>query len=586
MASNGQIVIQMDTSGIEGAIAALEQSIASLQSAINNGFSLMQTSVSAFVSTYNSSFKEVETSSTSTIDKMLGLVDGGKQVWQTLSQMGDSATTLAGKCGDMNAFLQLVKESGGGLSGFTTALGALNGPLGTFGQAFSTAGGGLSGLKAGIMGVIEPLGGFGALFSTIGSSLSGVASAIAGFLGPVGIVIAVIGALVAAFIYFWNTSEEFRDFWIGLWETIVSFVSPIIDAICLFFTETIPNAWNTLVEFISNLAVIIPEIVNGIWNAIVTFFTETIPSWIDSVIAFFGKIPYYLGYMVGLIIGCFLKFGEVLLNFILVDIPNFINGIIHWFASLPEKIWQFLTNIITKIIEWGANLYENAKQWVESTITSICTFFGELPEKIKNKLIEVVNRVKEWGTNLMTEGAVAAKKLFDSVVQEVLSLPQKMLDLGKNLVEGLWNGIKGAKDWLFKKIDEFCDGILDGIRDFFKIFSPSHVMRDEIGKFLPAGIAIGFEMAVPSASKNMQKASDDLTNDLEQRMATNMDGLMGVTLQNNADLSKNTSLLNAFPKTMKVLNDGKQAIVVKLGDATELAHALVEPMSEELAYLR
>lgn len=567
MASNGQLVVQMDTSGIEGAIASLEQNIITLQDTVTSCFSSLSQSITNFAAKYTGGFKEVAQSTSDSSTSLWDMIKTGKDVIEVLQLVGGAAKYVK----PLTTFLQLAGESGGGLTGLLTALGALEGPLGAFGTAFSVAGGGLAGLKAGVGALLAPLG--------------SLASTIAGFIGPVGIAIAVIGALVAGFMYLWNTSDEFRNFWIGVWESIVSFVSPILDAICLFFTETIPNAIGGFIEFFSNFGENVKEIANSIWSGIVTFFTETIPAWIATVIEFFSQIPYYLGYMVGLVIGFFLKFGQVLLDFILVDVPNFIMGIIEWFASLPGKIWEFLLNIISKIGEWGGRLYEDAKKWVEETITSIVNFFTSLPEKIRTKLSEVINKVKEWGSNLFTEGAAAAKNLFDSVVEGITNLPNKMIELGKNLIEGLWDGIKNAKEWLFGKIDEFCQGILDGITGFFDIFSPSHVMRDEIGKYLPAGIAVGFEMAVPNATKEMQDAADDMTNGLQDRLYANMDGMMGVALQNNASLSKSTSLLNAFPKTMKVINEGKQAIVVKLGDTTELAHALVEPMSEELAYL-
>ncbi|MCB6554742.1 hypothetical protein LI168_16150, partial [Desulfovibrio desulfuricans] len=83
------------------------------------------------------------------------------------------------------------------------------------------------------------------------------------------------------------------------------------------------------------------------------------------------------------------------------------------------------------------------------------------------------------------------------MVQKAKELPGKMVDIGINLVKGLWEGIKNVKDWILDKISGFCDGILNGMLDFFDIGSPSKLMRDMIGKWLPPGIAVGFEMAMP-----------------------------------------------------------------------------------------
>ena len=74
-------------------------------------------------------------------------------------------------------------------------------------------------------------------------------------------------AAVAAFIYFWNTSEEFRQFWINLWEAIKSAVQAVVQAIATFFTQTIPEAFNAFVEFFKGLWEGIKSFFSGIWEA-------------------------------------------------------------------------------------------------------------------------------------------------------------------------------------------------------------------------------------------------------------------------------------------------------------------------------
>lgn len=109
---------------------------------------------------------------------------------------------------------------------------------------------------------------------------------------PIILIIFAVGALVSAFIYLWNTSEGFRNFWIGLWESIKEFFISAWNAIVGFFTETIPNAWNQVVdlfnravEWWNNLWQGIGDFFSDIWNGICSFFTETIPNawnWLKS----------------------------------------------------------------------------------------------------------------------------------------------------------------------------------------------------------------------------------------------------------------------------------------------------------------
>lgn len=70
-------------------------------------------------------------------------------------------------------------------------------------------------------------------------------------------------------------------------------------------------------------------------------------------------------------------------------------------------------------------------------------------------------------------------------------LPAKMMQIGANIVKGLWNGIKSAGSWLKEKIKGFVDGIINSFKSFFGIGSPSKEMADQIGKWIPAGVSEG-----------------------------------------------------------------------------------------------
>ena len=70
-------------------------------------------------------------------------------------------------------------------------------------------------------------------------------------------------------------------------------------------------------------------------------------------------------------------------------------------------------------------------------------------------------------------------------------LPAKMLRVGADIVKGLWNGIKGAAGWLKERIKGFVDGIVGGFKHFLGIGSPSKEMADQIGKWIPPGLAKG-----------------------------------------------------------------------------------------------
>lgn len=419
------------------------------------------------------------------------------------------------------------------------------------------------------------------MIGSVKTAILGVNAALAA--NPVGAVVAAISALVAVFLYLWNTSEEFRQFWTDMWNGIVEWFSGIIESIVNFFTVTIPEAWESFKTNLQELCDSIVQWFQDAWNSVIAFFTETIPAWIQSVIDWFNQLPYNIGYMVGQIIGHFIQWGIDLKNFVTEDIPAFINSVVEWFKSLPGKIWEWLKSAWEKVKTWGSNIYTSAIDWVSKTIDSVVDWFRSLPGKIWTWLTNAVSKVRDWGSNLWNTGINAAKQLVDSVVQKAKELPGKMVDIGINLIKGLWEGIGSVKDWILDKISGFCDGIVDGMLDFFNIGSPSKLMRDMIGKWLPPGIAVGFELAAPKASKDMTKEAGKMVKDIQGQYDASIGGF---TLENQLNVAKQATITNAFPKTMQLVRNGVNEFRFVLDNGAEVAHWLAPEMGVELAELR
>ena len=110
---------------------------------------------------------------------------------------------------------------------------------------------------------------------------------------------------------------------------------------------------------------------------------------------------------------------------------------------------------------------------------------------------------------------------FGGIAKKIGDFFSGMFDVGKNIVTGIWNGITGAKDWLLNKIKSFAKSITKGIKEFFGIHSPSSVMRDQVGQWLPKGIAVGIDANTDSALNSIDKMNDEIMNKMSQ--AVNME---------------------------------------------------------------
>ena len=113
-----------------------------------------------------------------------------------------------------------------------------------------------------------------------------------------------------------------------------------------------------------------------------------------------------------------------------------------------------------------------------------------------------------------------AGNIIQTIWNGLQSLPGKMLEVGKNLIQGIWNGITNALGWLWGKISGFCGQIVDKIKGFFGIHSPSKVFNKEIGKFLALGLGEGFDDNIGKVYKQMQSAVDFETQKLSANLST------------------------------------------------------------------
>lgn len=198
---------------------------------------------------------------------------------------------------------------------------------------------------------------------------------------------------------------------------------------------------------------------------------------------------------------------EAISLFFTETIPALITSIGEWFSQLPTVIGTWLSSVITKVATWASELAQKGSESATNFVNKIVEWFRQLPEKIWTWLTNVITKVSTWATNLAQKGKEAGQKLMDSIIDKVKEIPDKIKTIGSDIVKGLWNGINDMASWIKEKIQGFGDNVLGALKDFFGINSPSKLMEEEIGKFLPMGIAVGID----KNAKSVMNAMKDLT---------------------------------------------------------------------------
>lgn len=94
-----------------------------------------------------------------------------------------------------------------------------------------------------------------------------------------------------------------------------------------------------------------------------------------------------------------------------------------------------------------------------------------------------------------------------------------MLEIGKNIVQGVWNGISGAAGWFADQVSGFFGGIVDKAKGALGIHSPSRVMAAQVGKWIPPGIGQGIKDSMPDLHSEMDEEMFSLTNKMKATVA-------------------------------------------------------------------
>jgi len=183
------------------------------------------------------------------METMMG--GGAEKMGKTVKASFQNVGAAAGRLGEA-LLMPIFQAAPGFLAGITKGLGkatdGVKAVIGWFNDGSIAA----DILKAALIGVGSAavvgvlVGNFGKLKGAMTGVIGALKALNAGFLfSPIGLAVAAIVGLVAAFVILWNKSEAFREFWIGLWDSIVAAVQPAIDFVQEKF-ELVKNAWEEL----------------------------------------------------------------------------------------------------------------------------------------------------------------------------------------------------------------------------------------------------------------------------------------------------------------------------------------------------
>lgn len=441
--------------------------------------------------------------------------------------------------------------------------------------------------------------------------------------GPIGIVIAILGALVAAFIYFWNTSDKFREFWINLGEKIKEVASKLSDFLVEFFTVIIPESIVKLKDFISSIPGFIINIIEKIKLKISSVFTEIKVFISDTLVKikeiFITVITIITNFVIEhfdwgisaiktIFEGIKLYFSgawEIIKNIFLGAILFIIDLVTGNFTQLKTDAANILNNLQYSL----STIWEGIKTIFKGALDFILGYLSAVWNQILNVVITIGNAFKDFFVALwqaISEGISFAWNgfkntivdicisiynkvisIWNEVVKFFINLPSTLYNLGVNIFTSLKNGVSNSLSTLGNVIAngftnginfiknlpsqaytwgiDFIDGLIRGIRAMISKVEDAVIgVANKIRSFLhfsvpDEGPLTDYETWMPDFMEGLAKGINN-----SKHLVTN--AIKGLSTDMSVGVSLNPASLSKSSKesnfdTTQVLNSTNMIVV-------------------------
>jgi len=296
-------------------------------------------------------------------------------------------------------------------------------------------------------------------------------------------------------------------------QAIVTIVQGLVDSLPMLLDaalQLITGLAQGLLDALPVLIAALPEIINGI----ITFLLDSIPQIIET--------------------------GIQLLTSLVTALPDIIMAIVEAIPKIIDGIITAVLNAIPQIIQAGIDLLISLIQALPQIITTIVQAIPQIISGIVNALIGNIDKIIMAGVQLfvalienlptiIVEIVKAVPQIIAGIVKAFGSLMYKIVEIGGNIVKGLWSGITQLASWLWDKVSGWISSIWDGICDFFGIHSPSKEMA-WVGEMLVKGLAGSIDdngdeavKAAEGMAEDINGVMGDLAHDMQTALPTDFD---------------------------------------------------------------
>lgn len=288
----------------------------------------------------------------------------------------------------------------------------------------------------------------------------------------------------------------------GMQEPLKGLADVGIDALDQLMTAFNEGGMEGLIQAGSN---VIANLLTGIAESLPTLAEQGINIAVTLLNAIIEQLPTILNAGVQAILALVTGISEALPQLIpaaLNAIMTFINSLL---SNLPQIIsagLQLITSLVQGIVNSLPQVLQSANQAISSFVSGIAS---SLPQIIQSGF-EIVTSLASGIISNLPAILSAVANLTTAMFQTFLQVD--WISVGINIVQGIINGVLSMGGALIGAMVDMAQSAFDSVLSFFGIASPSRLMRDRVGKFLPQGVAVGAEKEIPKSVEKMDKAWD------------------------------------------------------------------------------
>lgn len=301
--------------------------------------------------------------------------------------------------------------------------------------------------------------------------------------------------------------------------TFINFAFQMIANIATGIAQALPTLVPSLVQLVADIVQVLIDNIPLLIDAALQLVTGLAQGIINAIPVLVAALPTLITSLIdGLLssIPQIIQAGIDLLTSLITALPEIIATIV---AAIPEIINGIITALLENIpliIQAGIDLLVALIQALPQIITTIVQAIPQIISGIVNALVQNIPQIIQAGVQLfvalvrnlptiIAEIVKAVPQIVSGIVSAFGSLVGEIVKAGANLLHGLWEGISSAARWLWEKVSGWASSLVDGIKNFFGIHSPSTVFA-EIGTNMGEGVGVGFGESMNGVSADMTAA--------------------------------------------------------------------------------